>query len=106
LASRQGFRQAAADERDAAGRGGEGDPRRAAVARLGHRRAESIESPSDLPITPPMRLSRFSLATSKETPADAEIASHQLMLRAGLIRKLGAGLYTWMPLAVPPVPEL
>jgi prolyl-tRNA synthetase len=47
-----------------------------------------------------MRLSRFSLATSKETPADAEIASHQLMLRAGLIRKLGAGLYTWMPLGL------
>ncbi len=47
-----------------------------------------------------MRLSRFPLATTKETPADAEIISHRLMLRAGLIRKLGAGLYTWMPLGL------
>lgn len=44
-----------------------------------------------------MRTSRYPLATLKETPADAEIISHQLMLRAGLIRKLGSGLYTWMP---------
>lgn len=44
-----------------------------------------------------MRTSRYPLATVKETPADAEIVSHQLMLRAGLIRKLGSGLYTWMP---------
>ncbi len=47
-----------------------------------------------------MRLSRFPLSTTKETPADAEIVSHRLMLRAGLIRKLGAGLYTWMPLGL------
>jgi prolyl-tRNA synthetase len=47
-----------------------------------------------------MRLSRFHLSTAKETPADAEIVSHQLMLRAGLIRKLGAGLYTWTPLGL------
>lgn len=47
-----------------------------------------------------MRVSRFPLATVKETPADAEIISHQLMLRAGLIRKLAAGLYTWLPLGV------
>lgn len=47
-----------------------------------------------------MRLSRFHLNTSKETPADAEIVSHQLMLRAGLIRRLGAGLYTWSPLGL------
>ncbi|WP_341917620.1 proline--tRNA ligase [Hydrocarboniphaga effusa] len=47
-----------------------------------------------------MRLSRFPIATTKETPADAEIVSHRLMLRAGLIRKLGAGLYTWMPLGL------
>ncbi|HET7674645.1 MAG TPA: proline--tRNA ligase [Gammaproteobacteria bacterium] len=44
-----------------------------------------------------MRLSQYPLFTSKETPADAEIVSHQLMLRAGLIRRLAAGLYTWMP---------
>src|SRR5688572_21226191 len=47
-----------------------------------------------------MRLSKFHLSTSKETPADAEIVSHQLMLRAGMLRKLGAGLYTWTPLGL------
>lgn len=44
-----------------------------------------------------MRTSQYLLATLKETPADAETISHQLMLRAGLIRKLAAGLYTWLP---------
>ncbi len=47
-----------------------------------------------------MRLSRFHLATVKEVPADAEIASHRLMLRAGMLRKLGAGIYTWTPLGL------
>ena len=47
-----------------------------------------------------MRLSQFHLATVKEVPADAEIASHRLMLRAGMIRKLAAGLYTWSPLGL------
>jgi prolyl-tRNA synthetase len=47
-----------------------------------------------------MRTSGFPLHTLKETPADAEIASHQLMLRAGMIRKLAAGLYTWLPLGL------
>lgn len=47
-----------------------------------------------------MRLSKFHLATVKEVPADAEIVSHQLMLRAGMIRKLAAGLYTWAPLGL------
>ncbi|WP_267222520.1 proline--tRNA ligase [Dyella silvae] len=47
-----------------------------------------------------MRLSQFHLATVKEVPADAEIASHRLMLRAGMIRKLAAGLYTWAPLGL------
>ena len=45
-----------------------------------------------------MRVSRFLLSTVKETPADAEVVSHQLMLRAGLIRKVAAGIYTWLPL--------
>ncbi len=45
-----------------------------------------------------MRTSQFLLATLKETPAEAEIASHRLMLRAGMIRKLASGLYTWLPL--------
>jgi len=47
-----------------------------------------------------MRTSQFPLNTVKETPADAEIISHQLMLRAGVIRKLAAGLYTWLPLGL------
>ncbi len=47
-----------------------------------------------------MRLSQFHLATVKEVPADAEIASHQLMLRAGMIRRLASGLYTWSPLGL------
>lgn len=47
-----------------------------------------------------MRTSQFPLSTVKEIPADAEIASHQLMIRAGLIRKLAAGVYTWLPLGL------
>lgn len=47
-----------------------------------------------------MRLSQFHLATVKEVPAEAEVASHKLMLRAGMIRKLAAGLYTWSPLGL------
>lgn len=47
-----------------------------------------------------MRLSRFHLRTEKETPAEAEIISHKLMLKSGMIRKLAAGLYTWSPLGL------
>ncbi|EED31505.1 prolyl-tRNA synthetase [gamma proteobacterium NOR5-3] len=47
-----------------------------------------------------MRSSEFLITTHKETPADAEIVSHRLMLRAGLIRKLSSGLYTWMPMGL------
>jgi prolyl-tRNA synthetase len=47
-----------------------------------------------------MRTTRFFLSTSKEAPAEAELASHKLMLRAGLIKRLGSGLYTWMPLGL------
>lgn len=47
-----------------------------------------------------MLTSQFLLATLKETPADAELVSHRLMLRAGLIRKLASGLYTWLPLGL------
>jgi prolyl-tRNA synthetase len=47
-----------------------------------------------------MYLSKLPITTFKETPADAEIASHKLMLRAGLIRQLASGLYSWMPLGV------
>jgi len=47
-----------------------------------------------------MRLSRFLLATLREAPADAEVVSHRLMLRAGMIRQLAAGIYTWLPLGL------
>ncbi|MCC5871773.1 MAG: proline--tRNA ligase [Gammaproteobacteria bacterium] len=47
-----------------------------------------------------MRLSQFLFTTAKENPADAEIPSHQLMLRAGLIRRVGAGIYNWLPLGL------
>src|SRR5690242_13135220 len=47
-----------------------------------------------------MRTTSFFLSTLKEAPAEAELVSHKLMLRAGLIKKLGSGLYTWMPLGL------
>ena len=47
-----------------------------------------------------MRVSQFFLTTLKEAPAEAELASHKLMLRAGLIRRLGSGLYSWLPLGL------
>ncbi|WP_264774009.1 proline--tRNA ligase [Coxiella burnetii] len=47
-----------------------------------------------------MKVSQFFLATVKETPADAVLASHQLMIRAGMLRKLASGLYTWLPLGL------
>src|SRR3954451_3007157 len=48
----------------------------------------------------PMKTSKFFIATQKEVPADAEIVSHRLMLRASLIRRLAAGVYTWLPLGL------
>jgi len=47
-----------------------------------------------------MRASQYLIATQKETPADAEVISHQLMLRAGMVRKLASGLYTWLPMGL------
>src|SRR5215475_5100494 len=47
-----------------------------------------------------MRVSRFFLSTLKEAPAEAELVSHKLMLRAGMIKRLAAGIYTWMPLGL------
>ena len=47
-----------------------------------------------------MRLSRYPINTLRDVPADAEIVSHQLMLRAGLIRRLASGLYTWLPMGL------
>ena len=47
-----------------------------------------------------MRLSRYPINTAKESPADAEVISHKLMLRAGLIRRLAAGVYTFLPMGL------
>ena len=47
-----------------------------------------------------MKASQFFISTFKEAPTDAEIASHQLMMRAGMIKKLGAGIYTYMPMGL------
>ncbi|MDA8789069.1 proline--tRNA ligase, partial [Porticoccaceae bacterium] len=47
-----------------------------------------------------MRASQYIITTKKDSPADAEIISHQLMLRAGMIRKLASGLYSWLPLGL------
>ena len=47
-----------------------------------------------------MKASRFHLVTLKETPVDAEVISHQLMLRAGMIRRLASGIYSWLPLGL------
>ena len=47
-----------------------------------------------------MYTSKFLLATMRETPAEAEVVSHQLMLRAGMVRKLSSGIYTWLPLGL------
>ena len=47
-----------------------------------------------------MRTSKFLLATLRESPAEAEVVSHKLMLRAGMIRKLAAGIYIWLPLGL------
>ncbi|MEX0950736.1 MAG: proline--tRNA ligase, partial [Gammaproteobacteria bacterium] len=47
-----------------------------------------------------MRTSKYLLSTLREAPADAEIISHQLMLRAGMVRKLAAGIYSWLPLGL------
>jgi prolyl-tRNA synthetase len=47
-----------------------------------------------------MRLSRYFLPVTKETPSDAQIVSHKLMLRAGLVRQTAAGIYAWLPLGL------
>ncbi len=47
-----------------------------------------------------MRLSQYPINTVKETPSEAEVVSHQLMLRAGLIRRLAAGIYNWLPMGL------
>ena len=47
-----------------------------------------------------MKASQFTISTLKETPSDAEIASHQLLIKAGFIRKLASGIYSWMPMGL------
>ncbi len=47
-----------------------------------------------------MKYSKSGITTSKNVPNDAEIISHQLMIRSGMIKKLASGLYTWMPLGL------
>ena len=60
----------------------------------------AIEIPLQTTEQPIMRTSQFLLSTLKETPSDAVVISHQLMLRAGMIRKLASGLYTWLPMGL------
>ena len=60
----------------------------------------AIEIPLQTTERPIMRTSQFLLSTLKETPSDAVVISHQLMLRAGMIRKLASGLYTWLPMGL------
>ncbi len=62
--------------------------------------AADPESPARLSAPTSMKASQFFVSTLKEAPADAEIVSHQLMLRAGLIKKLGVGIYTLMPMGL------
>jgi prolyl-tRNA synthetase len=57
-----------------------------------------VRPPSNRGDVPPMRLSRYFLPVLKEAPAEAEIVSHKLMLRAGMIQQLSAGIYNWLPL--------
>ena len=60
----------------------------------------SVQLPLILQSPSPMKASQFLVSTLKEAPADAEVASHQLMTRAGMIKKLGAGIYTYMPMGL------
>src|SRR5215831_10837132 len=52
------------------------------------------------PLLPSMKASQFFVSTLKEAPADAEVASHKLMMRAGMIKRLGAGIYSYMPMGL------
>ena len=63
------------------------------------RHASSAFNPSD-PSHCHMKASQFFVSTQKEAPADAEVASHKLMIRAGMVKKLGAGIYTYMPMGL------
>src|SRR4051794_21711888 len=64
------------------------------------RASRSSDKMRVFPKETPMRVSQFYIATLKEAPAEADIVSQQLMLRAGMIKKLGSGIYSWMPLGL------
>jgi prolyl-tRNA synthetase len=67
----------------------------------GHTISFIFQEPKDFLLgTVPMRASQLLISTLKETPSDAEVISHKLMLRAGMVRKLASGLYTWLPLGL------
>src|ERR1044071_548567 len=57
-------------------------------------------APQPLGLSRPMKASQFFISTLKEAPADAEVISHQLMMRAGMIKRLGAGIYNYMPMGL------
>src|SRR6516162_11522247 len=67
---------------------------------IAHLAANMPDVPTRSPDKRTMRLSQYPINTMKETPAEAEVLSHQLMLRAGLIRRLAAGLYSWLPMGM------
>ena len=56
--------------------------------------------PHPRPVSPPMKATQFFVSTLKEAPADAEVMSHKLMMRAGMIKRLGAGIYSYMPMGL------
>ena len=64
------------------------------------RTAGKLAALSSSPPVIAMRASRFFISTLKEAPSEAELVSHRLMLRAGLIRRLAGGIYSWMPLGL------
>src|SRR2546427_6995906 len=74
-----------------------GDLKVKSPAAVRHASSSRMSRPGPFPA---MRTSRYFLATLKEAPADAELVSHKLMVRAGLIRRLAGGIYTWMPLGL------
>ncbi len=66
----------------------------------GRHRASQEDQLLPVPHEPSMKASQFLISTLKEAPADAEVVSHQLMMRAGMIKKLGAGIYSYMPMGL------
>ncbi len=68
------------------------------TATILHRKMISLVTSQYLRET--MRASQYLITTKKDSPADAEVISHKLMLRAGMIRKVASGLYSWMPLGL------